>query len=89
MSTEMDRSPSALADRRARLALVCELDRLHLKLAVKKTQGQELEIAGLPVTTVTKAFSLAQLFPGPIGRWSRRLSLGAELLRAFNPLARR
>lgn len=82
-------TPTSLADRRLRLALACELDRLHLKIAFAKPHGRELQVAGVPLSTFTKAFSVAQLLPGSIGRWSRRLSLGAELFGAFNPFTRR
>lgn len=86
---EFPGKPGSLADRRQRLALACELDRLHLKIAFAKKSGRELQIAGVPLSTFSKAFSVAQLLPGTIGRWSRRLSLGAELFSAFNPFTRR
>lgn len=79
----------SLADRRLRLALTCELDRLLLRLALRPTARRpEIMIGGLPVSAITKAFSVAQFMPGKIGRLARGAALCADLLRAFNPFAR-
>ena len=78
------------ADRRLRLSLACELDRLHLRLALRPTvQRPEIKIGGVPMSAITKAFSVAQFLPGKLGRLARGAALGADLFRAFNPFARR
>lgn len=79
-----------IAERRERLALACELDRLRLRLALRLplSNGTAPAIAGVPLSSLNQAFSIAQLLPGKIGRWSRRAALGAELLSAFNPFKR-
>ena len=79
----------SLADRRLRLALACELDRLHLRLALRPSPRRpEVKIAGVPLSSLTKAFSFAQFLPGKLGRAARGVALGADLLKAFNPFAR-
>ena len=75
-----------LAERRERLALVCQLDRLHLRLALRPSH--ELTIAGLPATSLKKALSVTQLFPGRLGGIARGLALGSSLFRLLQPLLR-
>jgi hypothetical protein len=70
------------AERRERLALQCQLDRLHLKLLLKKAQHTEPSLGGLPLSSLGNVLSLAQLIPGKIGRLSRGFALGSELFRA-------
>ena len=78
-----------LAERRQRLALVCELDRLHLRLALRPTARRpELTVGGVPLSALTTALSFAQFLPGRFGRIARGASLGADLFHAFNPFAR-
>lgn len=78
------------AERRLRLALACELDRLRLRLALRPPlQSPEIKIAGVPMSAITQVFSVAQFLPGKFGRLARGAALGTDLLRAFNPFARR
>jgi hypothetical protein len=80
---------STLAERRARLALVCQLDRLRLRLALRPAAHRpEITLGGVPISALTQAFSLAQFLPGKVGRFARNAALGADLFRAVNPFTR-
>lgn len=80
--------PPSFAERRERLALVCQLDRLHLRLALRPTAKRpEITLGGVPVSALTQAFSFAQFLPGKLGGLARSASLGADLFRAFNAFA--
>lgn len=91
----MNDAPSpapTLAERRERLALACELDRLRLRLALRPP-GRPAGLASLAgadsaLSLAGKALSVAGFFPGKIGRWARRLALGSEVLGAFKPFIR-
>ena len=76
--------PLTFAERRERLALVCQLDRLRLRLALRPSH--EITIAGLPATSLKKALSAAQLFPGRLGRLARGFAVGSALFRLIQPL---
>jgi hypothetical protein len=81
--------PPTLAEQRERLALVCQLDRLRLKLALRPTAHRpEITLGGVPVSVLTQIFSFAQFLPGKLGRFARSASGGADLFRAFNPFVR-
>ncbi|MBC7365403.1 MAG: hypothetical protein H7343_01110 [Undibacterium sp.] len=81
--------PPTPAERRQRLALMCELDRLHLRLALRPPAHRpEITLGGVPVSALTKAFSLVQFLPGKLGRFARGAALGAGLFRGFNPFTR-
>jgi hypothetical protein len=87
--SEIPPAMPTLAERRERLALACELDRLRLRLALRPpARPAALAGADTALSLAGKALSVAGFFPGKIGRWARRLSLGSELLGAFNPFAR-
>lgn len=75
-----------LAERRERLALVCQLDRLNLRLALRPSP--ETTIAGLPAASLKKALSATQLFPGRLGRLARGFAVGSALFRMIQPLLR-
>jgi len=80
---------STLAEHRERLALVCQLDRLRLRLALRPAAHQpDITLGGAPISALTQAFSLAQFLPGKIGRFARNAALGADLFRAVNPFTR-
>jgi hypothetical protein len=84
----MDMSPTENIERLQRLALVCELDRLRLRLALRPAPASEITIAGLPATAVTKVLSYIQFLPGRIGQLARGLALGSTFLRLIKPLVR-
>jgi hypothetical protein len=67
-----------LEERRQRLALECELDRLNLRLAMRPTR-----VDGLALSVAAKMLPLARHFPGRIGRWSREVSHGAAFFRGI------
>ncbi|MBL9187086.1 MAG: hypothetical protein JNK23_06390 [Opitutaceae bacterium] len=82
-------APLTLEERRRRLALICELDRLHLRLALRPAaRGSGAAIGGVPLSVLNKAFSFAQFLPGKIGRWARGAALGADLINLLNPFSR-
>lgn len=84
----MNAQPLSLEERRLRLALRCELDRLRLRIALRPSRRRELRIGGVPISTINKAFSFAQFLPGKLGRLARGASFGVDLFRALNPFAR-
>ena len=82
-------SPLTLEERRRRLALICELDRLNLRIALRPVARRpEPVLGGVPLSVFNQALSFAQLIPGKIGRWARSAAMGADLFRAFNPFGR-
>jgi hypothetical protein len=68
--------PPTLAEQRERLALVCELDRLNLRLAMRPTP---LERTTLKV--LEKVAPLAPHLPGRLGRWARSILRGTNIAR--------
>lgn len=88
MSTTPSTAPTP-AERRERLALACELDRLRLRIALRPP-ARPAGLAGADgaFSLAGKALSVAGFFPGKVGRWARRLALGSELLGAFKPFVR-
>jgi len=68
--------PPTLAEQRERLALVCELDRLNLRLAMRPTP---LERTTLRV--LEKVAPLAPHLPGRLGLWARRILRGTNVAR--------
>ncbi len=66
------------ASRRQRLAVLCALDRVELRLALKPPHppGPVPVVAG-----VKRALDVASVLPGRLGRWSRRLSTGLRFAR--------
>lgn len=72
------------AERRARLAVLCALDRAALKLALRAPEpAAPPPSAAPPGETLRRALAAGRFFPGAIGRWSRRLSVGAGLIGLF------
>jgi len=69
-----------------RLSLMCELDRLRLRLALRPAPSDELTIGGLPKSAITKAFSFMQFVPGRIGKIARGLAIGSTFFRFIRPL---
>lgn len=67
------------------LALICELDRLYLKIVLKPPPEDELVIGGLPALAIGRALSFAQYFPGRIGQLARSMALGSAIFRAAKP----
>lgn len=87
MSLAPDDTDSATtpAERRARLAVLCALDRAALKLALRAPEPSPApSSASAPAgETLRRALAAGRFFPGAIGRWSRRLSVGAGLIGLF------
>jgi hypothetical protein len=65
-----------LEERRERLALACQLDRLNLRLAVRPTPMERLTI-----NVIEKLSPLLPHLPGRLGRWTRGVMRGTNLLR--------
>lgn len=69
------------AERRQRLAVLCALDRVQLRLALapapRPTAPAE-KIAGESLKTVLAA---TRFLPGKLGLWSRRIGFAASLVR--------
>jgi hypothetical protein len=76
------------AERRQRLALVCQLDRLHLRLALRPAPSAMGPLGGLAAPALTPALAFAQLLPGPLGRLARGFALGSALFRTVQPWLR-
>lgn len=90
MSAETPFPPDSRCDsdiriaRRERLAVLCALDRAALRLTLQPRPPQTG--ANTPATGgvgLGSVLAVTRFFPGAIGRWSRRLSVGGGLLRAL------
>lgn len=69
------------------IALKCELDRLRLRIALLPAPTNEVTIAGLPASALTKALSFSQYLPGKLGQLARWVFLGSSIFRVLKPLA--
>jgi hypothetical protein len=58
------------------LAVACELDRVRLQLAARPTPLERVS-----VSILQKVIPFAPHLPGKIGRWSRRILQGTNVLR--------
>ena len=65
-----------LAEQRERLALVCELDRLNLRLAMRPTP-----IESMTLNVLEKIAPLAPHIPGKLGKWARSILRGTNVAR--------
>lgn len=75
-----DEKPDA-SERRQRLAVLCALDRVQLRLVLApppRAASPANSIAGEGIKTVLDA---TRLLPGKLGVWSRRIGLAASLVR--------
>jgi hypothetical protein len=72
------RPPEGLSDPELRewLALACELDRVRLRLAARPTTFERLSMSMLE-----KLIPLAPHLPGKLGKWSRGILQGTNILR--------
>ncbi|MFT3781940.1 MAG: hypothetical protein QM790_07980 [Nibricoccus sp.] len=70
------------------LLLLCELDRVHLKLAMKPSPSADHTIAGIPNAIMNKALSFTQFLPGRIGQLSRGIAIGSTLFRMVRPFVK-
>ena len=73
--------PLSAEEAKQQLVLHCALDRLHLRLLVRKIKNPP----GNPITRVMamadNALTFSQYFPGPAGRWARYLRSAASIAR--------
>ena len=63
---------------RQRLAVLCALDRVELRLALKPPRPP---VTNRVAVGVKRALDVAAVLPGRLGRWSRHLSTGFRLAR--------
>jgi hypothetical protein len=72
------RPPAGLNDAELRewLAVVCELDRARLRLATRPSTLERISLSVLE-----NVIPLAPHLPGKIGRWSRGILQGTNILR--------
>lgn len=72
------RPPSGLSDEELRewLAVACELDRTRIQLAARPTTLERVSLSVLQ-----NVIPLAPHLPGRIGKWSRGILKGTNLLR--------
>jgi hypothetical protein len=68
--------PLTLDERRERLVLACELDRLKLRLALRPSPLERLTIS-----VIEKIAPLAPHLPGRLGRWTRGIMQGTSMVR--------
>ncbi len=68
------------AARRAQLAVLCALDRAALKLAFRTPIKPDKPSESPAGEGLRRALAVGRFLPGAVGRWSRRLSVGAGLL---------
>jgi hypothetical protein len=67
-----------LAERRQRLALACQLDRLNLQLALRPSPLEKLSI-----NLLEKLAPIAPHLPGRVGKWVRQIMRGTSLVRSL------
>lgn len=67
-----------LAERRQRLALACQLDRLNLQLALRPSPLEKLS-----VNLFARLAPLAPHLPGRVGKWVRQIIHGSSLVRSL------
>ena len=72
----MNTGDLSFAERRQRLALACQLDRLNLQLALRPTPLEKLSL-----TLLEKLAPLAPHLPGRLGKWTRGIMRGTSLAR--------
>lgn len=72
-------------ERIQQLALICELDRLQLRIVLKPAPQNELTLGGLPASAIGKALSFTQYFPGRIGQVARSVAIGSAMFRVIRP----
>ena len=68
--------------RRERLAVLCSLDRAALRLVMRPVATPD-SAAPAGHGSLGNVFAVTQFLPGAIGRWSRRLARGGNVLRAL------
>jgi hypothetical protein len=74
----MNTSNLTFAERRQRLALSCQLDRLNLQLALRPTPMEKLSL-----TVLEKLVPLVPHLPGRLGRWTRGIMRGTSVARSI------
>jgi len=73
---------SAHIARRERLAVLCSLDRATLRLVLRPSPPPA-PAAPSGHGGLGNVFAVTQFLPGAVGRWSRRLARGGNVLRAL------
>ncbi len=73
-----DHGHLSVAERRQRLALACQLDRLHLQLALRPSPLEKMS-----VNLFERLAPLAPHLPGRIGKWVRRIMRGTSFVRSI------
>jgi hypothetical protein len=68
--------PLTLAEKRERLALACQLDRLNLRLAMRPTPLERISL-----TLLEKVAPLVPHLPGKVGKWARSIMRGTNLFK--------
>jgi hypothetical protein len=73
------RPPEGLApdERREWLAVACELDRVRMRLAARPTTLERISLSVLE-----NVIPLAPHLPGKVGRWTRGILQGTNVLRS-------
>ena len=80
----MNTSHLTFAERRQRLALACQLDRLNLQLALRPTPMEKLSL-----TVLEKLAPLVPHLPGRLGKWTRGIMRGTSFARSvFEAMSR-
>jgi hypothetical protein len=72
-----DPAPLSVAERRQRLALACELDRLRLQMALRPSPLEKMSIQ-----LFERLAPLAPHLPGRVGKWIRQIMRGTSLVRS-------
>lgn len=84
MNAESPEDFSAHIARRERLSVLCAIDRAALRLILKKPVPTPASAAGSSGRGgLGNVLAVTQFFPGPIGRWSRRIARGGSVLRTL------
>ena len=68
----------SFAERRQRLALACQLDRLNLQLALRPSPLEKMSI-----NLLERLAPLAPHLPGRVGKWVRQIMQGSSLVRSL------
>ena len=64
-----------------KLRLLCAVDRARLRLVWRMPSQPKPKSSASPLDRIPMLGAILPFVPGPIGRWSKRIGIGASLVR--------